>query len=397
MMDTRGKKKLAVRLLLILLAVSMVAVPVFRQPVPVYAEELDDAKDKLDETKEDIKDAEKKVKDGKAQAAALSGQIKVLEDKVAQTNSEISILTDQLNGTKQKINTAIAELNELEGRLNSQNTSLKARLRAMYKAGNVGMLSVLLGSSSMSEMVTNYEMMQRVFRSDAELIEDLGNRYEDVLVRKTELVELKKLLEQQQKELNSKKTSLNNDTRSVLALKKKVESNTAALEAQIDDLKKQADELKEVIKKLMSSGKYAGGKMCWPSAASVRITSPFGNRIHPILRVYKFHTGIDIGAAHNTKILAANSGKVIAAVISRKNTGYGTYVIIDHGGQISTLYAHCEKLLVKVGDKVKRGQPIALVGTTGSSTGYHLHFEVRVNGQYKNPLEYVSPGKYYYD
>ncbi len=194
MMDTRGKKKLAVRLLLILLAVSMVAVPVFRQPVPVYAEELDDAKDKLDETKEDIKDAEKKVKDGKAQAAALSGQIKVLEDKVAQTNSEISILTDQLNGTKQKINTAIAELNELEGRLNSQNTSLKARLRAMYKAGNVGMLSVLLGSSSMSEMVTNYEMMQRVFRSDAELIEDLGNRYEDVLVRKTELVELKKLL-----------------------------------------------------------------------------------------------------------------------------------------------------------------------------------------------------------
>ena len=397
-MHTKGKRKWAVRLLLILLAVSMVAVPVLRDPVPVYADDdLDKKKDELDQTKEDIKDAQKQVKDGKAQAAALSTQIKELEDKVSQTNSEISILSDQLSATKKKIKTATSELNDLEGLLDAQNTSLKNRLRAMYKTGEVGMLSVLLGSSSMSEMVTNYEMMQRIFKSDAELIEEIDSKYSEVLTRKTELVELRKLLEAQQKELNKKKTTLNNDSKSVLALKKKVESNTAALEAQIDDLKKQADELRDEIKKLMSSGKYAGGKMCWPSAASVRVTSPFGNRIHPILGVYKFHTGIDIGAGHNTKILAANSGKVIVAVVNRGNTGYGTYVIIDHGGQISTLYAHCEKLLVKVGDKVLRGQPIALVGTTGSSTGYHLHFEVRINGQYQNPLEYVTPGKYYYD
>ena len=399
-MYKKGKKKLAFRLLVLLLAL-VLAVPALRLPLlpgtTVYADELDDTKDKLDDTQDDIKDAEKRIKEGKAQAAALSSEIKVLEDKVTQTNGEISVLTDQLNTTKQKIATATAELNELEGKLNDQNTSLKSRLRAMYKTGEVGMFSVLFGSSSMSEMVTNYEMMQRIYKSDAQLIEDIGNRYEEVLVRKTELVELKKLLEEQQKDLNKKKTALNNDTRSVLALKKRVENNNAALEAQIDDLKKQADELKAQIKKLMSSGKYAGGKMCWPSAASVRITSPFGNRIHPKLGVYKFHTGIDIGAGHNTKILAANSGKVIAAVISRLNTGYGTYVVIDHGGQISTLYAHCETLLVKVGDKVKRGQPIALVGTTGMSTGYHLHFEVRISGQYQDPLKYVVPGKYYYD
>ena len=127
--------------------------------------------------------------------------------------------------------------------------------------------------------------------------------------------------------------------------------------------------------------------MIWPSAASRRITSPFGNRLHPILKIYKFHSGIDIGASYGTNILAANSGTVIKAGY---NSSYGYMVMIDHGGGIVTLYAHSSKLLVSTGDVVARGQVIALIGSTGRSTGPHLHFEVRVNGAYQNPLNYVS-------
>jgi murein DD-endopeptidase MepM/ murein hydrolase activator NlpD len=128
--------------------------------------------------------------------------------------------------------------------------------------------------------------------------------------------------------------------------------------------------------------------MCWPSESSTRISSPFGNRLHPILRIYKLHTGIDIAARSGTNILAANAGTVISA---GWNNGYGYMVMVDHGGGIVTLYAHSSKLLVRKGNVVARGQAIAKVGSTGMSTGPHLHFEVRVNGIYKNPLDYVSP------
>ena len=137
--------------------------------------------------------------------------------------------------------------------------------------------------------------------------------------------------------------------------------------------------------------------MCWPSAASSYITSPFGYRIHPIYGSYKFHTGIDIGAYGGSNILAANSGRVMTVVYNYGTTGYGCYVMVDHGGGIVTLYAHCSAILVQVGQYVERGQVIARVGTTGASTGNHLHFEVRVDGQYQEPLQYVTQGQYYYD
>jgi murein DD-endopeptidase MepM/ murein hydrolase activator NlpD len=129
--------------------------------------------------------------------------------------------------------------------------------------------------------------------------------------------------------------------------------------------------------------------MTWPVPSSYRITSSFGMRKHPILRKNKMHTGVDRGADKGASIVAANSGTVIMAHYDKN--GYGNMVVIDHGGGITTLYAHASKLLVKVGDKVKSGQTIAKVGSTGLSTGNHLHFEVRVNGEPKDPMKgYLS-------
>ena len=132
--------------------------------------------------------------------------------------------------------------------------------------------------------------------------------------------------------------------------------------------------------------KYTGGTMAWPLPGYYSVTSPFGNRLHPVLKVYKMHTGIDIaGSGCNGKnITAAADGTVITAGWI---SGYGNTVVVDHGGGITTLYAHAQKILVKKGDKVKRGDPLSLVGMTGYATGPHLHFEVRENGKYVNPLD----------
>lgn len=132
---------------------------------------------------------------------------------------------------------------------------------------------------------------------------------------------------------------------------------------------------------------YVGGDLIWPSNEYKRITSPFGDRIHPVSGSKKFHSGIDIAIPYGKPILAAQMGEV---VFSGKMGGYGFVIVIDHGGGIHTLYAHNSKLIAKVGDSVNKGQKIAECGSTGISTGAHLHFEVRNNGEYKNPLEYIK-------
>ncbi|MDO5331965.1 MAG: peptidoglycan DD-metalloendopeptidase family protein, partial [Bacillota bacterium] len=304
----------------------------------------------------------------------------------------INKLNKNINETKEKINVTLAELAVLEEQIATQDDDLNQRLRTMYKNGSIGMLSVLLGSKSMSDFLTNMEMVKRIYNSDAQLLADMQVAYDSVIDKKQQLSDLKDSLVAQQETATNAKASLSASEEKLAAQKKAVESDNKALEAQIDELNAEADRLVAEILKLQGNDAYAGGQMCWPSKSSTRITSNFGNRLHPILKVYKLHTGIDIGAAKGTDIIAANSGKVIKAAYNAG--GYGYYVMIDHGGGIVTLYAHSSKLLVNVGDIVVRGQTIALVGSTGNSTGPHIHFEVRVNGQYVDPLGYVTAGKY---
>ena len=132
---------------------------------------------------------------------------------------------------------------------------------------------------------------------------------------------------------------------------------------------------------------YVGGVMAWPVPGYTRITSPFGMRVHPVTGIYKLHTGTDIGAPIGANFIAANDGVVIKAGF---NKAYGNMVIIDHGGGVSTLYAHGSEILVTVGQQVKKGDPVLKVGMTGYATGPHAHFEVRVNGEYVQPLNFVD-------
>ena len=388
-MKRKGKGKTALKAVILVMALVCICAPLL-SPL-VFGDSVGEKQQDYDDLRSNIIKSERELSEGKKQAQELQAEITSYERQINDTQVEINLLTEDLNATKERVTQVLAELDDIQLRIVDQNEALMSRLRTMYKQGDASMVAVILGSSSMTELLTNVEMMKRITQSDADLIASLEKQYGEVTEKKDELVALKTELEEKQAELDSKKAALDKDMASVAALKKKTEKNNAALEAQIDAMNKEADALKAEILKLQSSGEYSGGVMGWPSRNSNRITDVFGMRYHPILHYNKMHTGIDIGAAGMTNILSAADGTVIRTAYS---SGYGNYVMVDHGGGVVTLYAHAYKILVHVGDKVKRGDTLALVGTTGMSTGCHIHFEVRINGVYKNPLDYVTPGKF---
>lgn len=297
--------------------------------------------------------------------AQLEKDIKELQKKVDNLNYLINQTAEEISSTEQKIQKKEKEMTEREGTLNE-------RLKVMYKNGSVGFVDILLGSSSISEFVSNVEIIQKIYKNDMDVLDTLKKEHEELTEIKASLEEKKVTLAAQKTDLAAEKTSLD-------AKKKE-------FEAEEDKLKAEADRLTaEIINLMDKDSPYVGGEFTWPCPASRYISSSFGNRLHPTLNVWKFHTGIDIGCSAGKDIVAAASGKVI---MSQWYGGYGNCVMIDHGGGIVTLYGHASKLLVSKGQVVKQGQVIALVGSTGRSTGPHLHFEVRKNGQYIDPMSY---------
>ncbi len=377
------------KIIVLLCTLAVLAASVFAYPLPGFAgNALDEAQDELEEVTALQKDIKNQIKEGKLKLNELNKKINSLEKQIYAAESQINALQKEINITKAEITSALARLDSLQKDIDNQNEDLNARLRSMYKSGDVGMLAVLLGSSSMSEFMTNMDAIERIYNADLELLGIIQEKYDVMDARKVELQALKDKLLAQQEEEKIRKNSLETNMSTVSTLKSEVEKDNKKLEAQEDQLEKEAQALTAKIKLLQSSKDYVGGSMCWPSEVSTRISSYYGNRLHPIFKVYKFHGGIDIPARGNSGILAVNAGTVISAGY---NNSYGYMVMLDHGGSIVTLYAHANKLLVKKGDVVAKGQVIALVGSTGVSTGNHIHFEVRVNGVRKNPLDYVSP------
>ena len=382
---TKGKIRSKVVLWSLAIAV---AAAVFVTPFAAGAQTIEDYQNQLNQKNNQKQQVQNELNQEKKNLEEVQAELNALDQKIYQSQKELNQLETDLNKTKEEITEALEELEQLQKDIEKQNDDLNARLRSMYKNGDVGMLSVLFGSSSMSDFMTNMDMVERIYNADAELLEGLEDQYDIVEEQKNKLQILKDQLIEQEEAVSAKKAALEEDRQEVAQRRKEVEANVDALSAQYDAMKKEADALSETIKVLQSANtQYIGGAMCWPSQASTRITSAFGWRYLSLLGGRNYHTGVDIGAAGGTNILAANSGTVIKA---GWNNSYGYMVMVDHGGGIVTLYAHSSKLLVKTGDVVGRGQVIALVGSTGRSTGPHLHFEVRVNGEYKNPLNYVS-------
>jgi len=340
--------------------------------------------DDLSNVNNKINDTQSKLNEGKTVVTKLNKDISSLQNQINNTQNEIDSLKGNISATEDKVNEALVQLVQVEADMAVKSEQLSDRLRIMYKNGGVGVLDVILGSDSISDFMTNMDMVQRIYSSDKEVLQTMEAQHALIAAQREYLVGLQAQLEADKQNEAVKQSALLANKNQVAAKQSEVSTNNKALQEQIDALYAEANRLTKEIQGLQGGGNYSGGIMTWPVQG--KITSPFGPRINPITKTKEMHTGIDIAAKSGTTVVAANAGTIIKAAW---NNSYGNMVMVDHGGGIVTLYAHNSALLVKTGDVVSKGQAIAKSGSTGMSTGPHVHFEVRVNGQYKNPRDWL--------
>ena len=274
--------------------------------------------------------------------------------------------------------------------MNIKNGLLERRLVNTYKAGQTQYLDVLLSSEDIIDFISKYYYIGKMIEYDESLINSVASE-------KKEVEETKEQLEKSRQNL---KTCKDNQKKVEILLENaKVVRNSYINKLTEDELKIAEDielyqsELDlveiEILLATMEGvdSQFVGGTFAWPAPGYYTITSSYGMRFHPVIKVYRTHTGMDIGAPMGSYAIAANDGIVTTSTYSNS---YGNMIIIDHGGGVTTLYAHGSELLAQVGDIVKRGDAIMKVGSTGWSTGPHLHFEIRINGTTIDPYPYVT-------
>lgn len=391
-----------------------------------------------------IDSVEKKVSTLETQIQSIDAELSDYEKQLKQLKNEIDVIKDEITITGE-------EIVNTQNQITSSKDILSSKLRASYVNGKDSTLKILMGSNSLSSFLTRLEMMKRASEDDKKVINEFKEQVTKLTKAKKELEQKKSSLDEKQAsvesmqaktlekkaELVKKQTEytdsvaeLEDDYAEVQDFIAELDRNSAAYQSYIKKLqaeKEAADkEIEEIIKSYQattqpttqettlyasnsdptssSSNNNSGGSSsapsyssnqswAWPLGnASTKISSGYGNR-EASISGWSFHGGIDIvgkvkGYIFNKPVYASRSGVVISAVWS--NRGYGNYLVIDHGDGFSTVYAHCNSLSVSKGQRVEKGQHIANVGTTGNSTGPHLHFEVRYNGAKQNPLSYVS-------
>ena len=345
----------------------------------------------LSQIRNNIKNKQQELNESRAKEKSLGDQVNSLEQQINSKQSDIDELEASISEAQAKLETLEEELAAAEEKVNTQNENLNARLRNMYKNGSVGFIDVLMDSGSFSEFLNNLSLVEKVYTSDQDVLEELQKAYDEIDAKKKEIETLQAELSESKATMEEQKSSLEADKASVEKKKSEIAADSAETQRELDKLEADAQALTSSIRNSgssSSSSKYNGGIMAWPVPSCHTVSSGYGGRIHPTTGKYKFHGGLDIPGSYGSAIVAANSGKVIWA--GNRGDSYGNYVIIDHGGGVATLYGHSSKVLVSSGQSVSRGQRIANVGSTGRSTGPHCHFEVRINGSRVNPTPYVN-------
>ena len=318
-----------------------------------------------------------------------------LNGQIDNTQAQINVLTDKITLLDNMIAENNASIADLEEEIDKDYEIFRQRARASYMSGDSSTISLLLGADSFSDFLMKADITARVAENDREIIAgleaniaELEKLQEENEANKADLNESKGTLDEKKQQLNGQVSQIQGQIEDIDALQKQYEAN----KAEIDKMMAQVQsEINDIYASYESQGEYTGGVMTWPVPGYTGITSYYGWRFNNT----DFHTGIDISGSniYGQNIVAAADGVVIKAQETYvQGVGYGRYLIIDHGGNISTLYGHTSQLLVSEGDHVTRGQAIAKVGSTGWSTGPHLHFEVRENGTAVNPLSgYLKP------
>lgn len=368
-------------------------------------EEKEVQKGKLDQIKDSI--------DSK-QAEVNSAQAKVdeYENKIESLNNEISSTDSEINKVEKSIEENTKEIEKAKKEQELKKEILGERLRNVYKSDlSDRFLYIILESKSFGDLMSNIANIRTLVKTDNKLIDEIEALQKELESRQAELESSKSTLDSKKDELLVKEESLKevkaeheNTLNSYKSQLSELENLEDEKNAELKALAEKEDEIEKEIQSYFtpapaadndndnsSSGgsstitEGSSGGFIRPVSSS-SITSSYGPRVHPVTGQYKVHTGVDFAASTGTPFVAAKDGVVTAA---EYHPAYGNMVIIDHGGGVSTLYAHASQLKVSAGQRVKQGQVVSLVGSTGYSTGPHAHFEIRINGQHVNPMNYI--------
>lgn len=385
-------KRVVTAAVVLMLGVSM-TVQASSVDTKVDNNKLSDAQKELKDLKAQLKKAEGLVDDLENSRDNVKSKISTLNKTMIEISAKITELENLLTAKNEQINETLDQLAEAQDTADKQYEDMKIRIQFMYENGQNSYLESLLTAQSLSDFLNSAEYITQIQQYDREKLEE----YKDTIAQiesfeqqledeRTELEVLKSDVEVEKKQVANVIAQRENELASI-----KADLNEAMDEAEMIAAEVQAQEevIAEIIR-IMAEQKDKGeaytGIFKWPVPSSSRVTSDFGLRESPTAGASSNHKGIDIGAPTGSDIIAAAPGKVI---ISRYSSSAGNYISLDHGGGLVTVYMHCSQLLVSVGDTVEAGDVIAKVGSTGVSTGPHLHFGVSLNGTYVSPWGYV--------
>lgn len=365
------------------------AVLITTTTITALADEIDDLEQRKSSIESQKADISRQKQNEQNKKNAVQKEAASLANEQSKAEKSLKVYADDLLTAKQQYQAIEKSVQEAEAKYKQQKDQFRKRVRLMYENSNISPLQTFLESKSISDFKAKLELMSLIAKKDKEAVQSIETAKKDLEFKKSAKEDEKAAIEKKTAEQKKIVASIQVSRSKKNDELSKINSTISMLDQQERELEQKSAEIANWIRSVKNkrAGGYTGGSMIWPAPSSTLITSPFGNRWHPVLRRNKYHTGIDIGAASGTNIVAANKGTVILA---GWQDGYGNTVIIDHGGDIVTLYGHASKLLVSEGDEVEAGAVIAKVGSTGLSTGPHLHFEVRKNGDPVNPLDYVS-------
>ena len=381
---------------------------------------IEDAKKKVSSMEEEKKKVESALKELEGKKSDTAAYVKELDRNLSALAGELTKLEGDISRKEEQIEEAKVELETAKITENRQYEDMKLRIQYMYENGQTGLLESMMQSESIAELLNRAEYASQITSYDRKMLEEYRKTRQEVALKeealKTEHQELLTLQDSTKAKQSSVKTLMASKEAELASYETKIasaqgeidqynadikaqEEHMARVEAEIrrkEEEARKAEEARraEEAKKNQSSAggdstvKKGNTNFIWPCPASGRISSAFGDRSSPTEGASTNHKGIDIPAPSGSSIVAAADGKV---VISTYSYSAGNYIMIDHGGGLTTVYMHCSQLLVKEGETVKQGQTIAKVGSTGYSTGPHLHFGVRSGGSYVNPSGYVSP------